>query len=44
MNNLAKSDDHRDVLATLRRKCAAHSQSLNEQRRVFKGTVQIQKR
>ena len=44
MNNLAKSDDHRDVLATLRRKCAAHSQSLNEQRRVFKDTVQIQKR
>jgi arylsulfatase A-like enzyme len=44
MNNLAKSDDHRDVLAALRRKCAAHSQSLNEQRRVFRGTVQVQKR
>jgi arylsulfatase A-like enzyme len=44
MDNLARSDDHRAVLATLRRKCAAHSQSLNEQRRVFRSTVQIQKR
>lgn len=29
-DNLARSDDHRAVLATLRRKCEAHSQSLNE--------------
>jgi arylsulfatase A-like enzyme len=44
MDNLAKSDDHRAVLATLRHQCAAHSQSLNEQRRAFRGTVQVQKR
>lgn len=44
MDNLAKLDDHRAVLATLRRKCTAHSQSLNEQRRVFRRTIQVQKR
>ena len=44
MNNLVESRDHRDVLATLRRKCTAHSQSLNEQRRAFRSIVRVQQR
>jgi len=43
-DNLVESPDHGDVLATLRAKCAAHSQLLNEQRERYKKTVEVQKR
>jgi len=43
-NNLVESPDHSDVLATLRAKCAAHSQSLNERRKSYRNLVDIQER
>jgi len=44
MNNLIASHANSEILATLRSKCAAHSQSLNERRQAFKHAVQVQKR
>jgi len=44
VDNLVDSPEHRDVLANLRRRCAAHSEALNRQRRVFKRTVAVQRR
>ena len=44
MDNLVESHADSEILATLRAKCAAHSQSLNEQRRRLKKTVEVQKR
>ena len=44
MNNLVESHTDSEILATLRSKCAAHSQSLNEQRQAFRRTVQVEKR
>ncbi len=43
-DNLIESHAASEILATLRRKCAAHSQALNQQRRVFKNTVEVQDR
>ena len=43
-NNLVESHADSEILATLRSKCAAHSQSLNQQRRMFKNTVQVHDR
>ena len=44
MDNLVESHADSEILATLRGKCAAHSQSLNERRRMYKKTVEVQKR
>jgi arylsulfatase A-like enzyme len=44
MKNLLESQAHGEILATLRSKCAAHSQALNQQREAFKSTVQVEKR
>ncbi len=44
MNNLVDSHADSEILATLRGKCAARSQSLNQQRQAFKKTVQVQER
>jgi len=44
MNNLVESHAASEILATLRAKCAAHSQSLNEQRQTYRKTVQVKKR
>jgi hypothetical protein len=44
MNNLIASYADSKMLATLRKRCATHSQMLNEKRRQFKDAVDIQKR
>ena len=44
LNNLVESQAHGKILATLRGKCAAHSQSLNQQRQSFMNAVQVKKR
>jgi len=44
MNNLVESHGDSEILATLRAKCAAHSQSLNQQRESLKDAVEVQKR
>ena len=44
MNNLVKSHAGSEILATLRSKCAAHSESINRQRKEFKNTVEVQER
>jgi len=43
-NNLVESPAAAEILATLRAKCAAHSQSLNRQRQVFVKSVEVEKR
>ena len=44
MKNLVESQAHGKILATLRIKCAAHSQSLNQQRQAFIKAVQVKER
>ena len=44
MHNLVESHADGEILATLRGKCAAHSQTLNQQRQAFKNIVEIEKR
>ena len=44
MDNLVESRAGSEILETLRRKCAAHSQSLTELRQTYKNTVQINRR
>ena len=44
MKNLIQSHAESKILATLRKKCAAQSQALNDRREAFKKTVKIQKR
>jgi len=44
MCNLVESDEHGETLAMLRRKCAAHSRTLNRQRQAFKNTIETGKR
>jgi len=43
-NNLVQSQSHREILTMLRRKCAARSESLNQQRRALKNAVEIETR
>lgn len=44
MCNLVESDEHGETLAMLRRKCAAHSRTLNRQRQAFKNTIETRRR
>lgn len=43
-HNLIESHAGSEILATLRRKCAAHSSTLNQQRQAYMKTVRIEKR
>ena len=44
MDNLIESHADSEILASLRKKCAAHSQSLNQRRQQFRDAVEVQKR
>ncbi|NQT38066.1 MAG: sulfatase-like hydrolase/transferase [Planctomycetes bacterium] len=44
MNNLIQSSADSEILVTLRKKCAAQSQSLNRRRRALKNAVEIRRR
>jgi arylsulfatase A-like enzyme len=44
IHNLVESHAGSAILATLRRKCAAHSNALNQQRREFQSAVDVQRR
>jgi arylsulfatase A-like enzyme len=44
MRNLIESHAGSETVATLRRKCAAHSRSLNQRRQAFKKTVPVERR
>jgi arylsulfatase A-like enzyme len=44
LHNLIDAPAHAEILATLRVKCAARSQSLNQQREAFRKTVEVEKR
>ena len=44
MNNLIESQAESEILASLRKSCAAHSNSLNQRRRAFKSTIQVEGR
>jgi arylsulfatase A-like enzyme len=44
MHNLVESQSDNPILATLRRKCAAHSQALNRERQAYMNAVQVKKR
>ncbi|MCG8508339.1 MAG: sulfatase-like hydrolase/transferase, partial [Rhodospirillales bacterium] len=43
-NNLVESHDGSDILASLRRRCAARSQALNEERRAYKEAIHVERR
>ena len=42
--NLADADEHRDLVAALRRKCAEQSIAINQRREQFKKLVEVQRR
>ncbi|KPK42153.1 MAG: hypothetical protein AMJ65_08100 [Phycisphaerae bacterium SG8_4] len=44
MNNLIESHAESEVLASLRRRCAAHSRALNQRRQALRKTVQTERR
>ena len=44
MSNLVASHGDSEVLATLRRKCAARSRAINQRRRAFRETVEVKSR
>ena len=44
LRNLIDSQANTEVLALLRKKCAAHSQSLNRQRAAYTKAVQVKNR
>ncbi len=44
IHNLVESHAGSAILATLRQKCAAHSNALNQQRREFQNAVDVQRR
>ena len=43
-DNLIESHADSEILATLRRKCAAHSRALNQRRQQFRDAIEVQKR
>ena len=44
MNNLIESRADSQILATLRQKCVAHSQALNQRRQRFRDSIEVQRR